>query len=106
MPKPSSEARVCSSEGLPRARLLTVQRKQSGPTGDALVLVGAVAGFARRMTRRAVVILRLVGVHGTRRVTLVFVHYQVMLTTGALIRPVLAARAVRLAGHTCAVLSV
>lgn len=83
-----------------------VQRKQSRPTGDALVLGGAVAGLAGRVTRGAVVILGLVGVQGTRRVTLVLVHDQVVLAARAFVRPVLTARAVRLARHASAVLRV
>lgn len=58
------------------------------------------------MARRAVVILRLVGVSGTRGVTLVLVHHQVVLTAGAFVRSVLAAGAIGLAGHARAVFSI
>lgn len=71
-----------------------------------MVLRGAVAGLAGRMTRRAVVILRLVRVQRTRCVTLVFVHNQVMLATGAFVWPVLATGTIRLARHARAVLRI
>lgn len=91
-----------------RARRSTgaVERKQSGSTGDALVLGGSVASLARGMTRSAIVILRLVCVEGTGRVTLVFIHDQMMLATGTLVRPILATCAVRLARYARTVLRV
>lgn len=58
------------------------------------------------MARRAIVVLRLVRVGGARGVTLVLVHDQVMLAAGALVRSVLAAGAVRLAGYARAVLGI
>ena len=71
-----------------------------------MVLGGSVASLARGMTRSAIVILRLVCVEGTGRVTLVFIHDQMMLATGTLVRPVLATCAVRLARYARTVLRV
>lgn len=58
------------------------------------------------MARDAAIVLRLVRIWGTRGVTFVFVHHQVMLAAGALVRSVLTAGAVGLARHTRAVLGV
>lgn len=58
------------------------------------------------MARGAAIVLRLVRIWGTRGVTLVLVHHQVMLAAGALVRSVLTAGAVGLARHTRAVLGV
>lgn len=55
------------------------------------------------MARRAVVVLRLVCVSGTRSVTFVLVHHQVMLAAGTLVRPVLTTGAVGLAGYARAI---
>lgn len=71
-----------------------------------MVLGGSVASLARGMTRGAIVILCLVCVQGTGRVTLVFIHDQVMLATGAFVRSVLATCAVRLAWYARTVLRV
>lgn len=85
---------------------LTVQSEQPGSAGNALVLRRAVAGLAGSVARGAAVILRLVRIRGTRGVTLVLVHHQVMLAAGALVRSVLTAGAVGLTRHARAVLGV
>lgn len=58
------------------------------------------------MTGRAIVVLRLVRVKRTGRVTFVLVHDQMMVAAGAFVRPVLAAAAIGLAGHARAVLRI
>lgn len=52
------------------------------------------------------VVVALVGVHGTRGVTLVLKHDQVVVTASAVIRPILTAGAVRFARNTRALVRI
>lgn len=58
------------------------------------------------MAWSAAIILRLVCIWGTRGVTFVLMHHQVMLTAGALVRSVLTAGAVGFARHARAILGI
>lgn len=71
-----------------------------------MIFRGAVTRFAAWMTGRAIIVLGFVRVKRTGRVTFVLVHHQMMLAAGALVRSVLAAGAIGLAGHTRAVLRI
>jgi len=86
--------------------VLTVQSEQSRPASDTLILRRTVATLAGKMTRRAVVVLGLIRIKWTRRIALVLMHYQMMLATGAFVRPILTAGAIGLARHARAVLCV
>lgn len=86
--------------------MLTVQSEQPGPTSNALILRRTITGLAGSMTRSAAIILRLVCVWGTRGITFVLMHHQVMLTAGALVRSVLTAGAVGFAWHARAILGI
>lgn len=56
-----------------------------------MIFAGPVASLARGMTRSAIVVLSFEGVKRTGGVTLVLMHNQMMLATGAVIRPILTA---------------
>jgi len=86
--------------------VLTIQSEQSGPTSDALILCRTVATFAGKMTRRAIIVLGLIRIWWTRRITFVLMHYQMMLATGAFVRPILTTGTIGLARHARAVLCV
>lgn len=86
--------------------MLTGVRKQSWTTSYAPGLGGSVASLATRVTRRAVVILGLVSVRRTSRVTSILVHNEMVLAARAVVRSILAARAVRLARYASVVLRI
>lgn len=86
--------------------MLTVQSEQSGSASNALILHRTITCLAGSMAWGAAIVLCLIRICGTRGVTFVLVHHQVMLAAGALVRSILTAGAVSFTWHACAILGI